>query len=199
MKLGIKDKAEMDKMVHFAKHGYLHGYLNEKGEVFTFGMLNAIFKDAINARKITNIKKGIHQILPSTVPLLLVPYFPIVAIIGSIFGASRSFHKVFDPIFDYLNPQSKYTDFLKKMIDAYMKIPEGEIPVKDRFTRAFVVSDRFVEVIKSDVLASFSDYLSNKMAAMPQDQEVPDHYIENELKEYVNKNYDVNPEIPLKQ
>jgi len=197
-KLGVEDESEMNKMVHFAKGGYLHSYLNEKGEVFTFGMLNAIFKDAINARKVTNIKKGIHQILPSTIPLLLIPYFPILAIVGSIFGASRTFHKVFDPIFDYLNPQSKYTDFLKKMIDAYMRIPEGEIPMKDRFTRAFVVSDRFVEAIKPDVLAKFSDYLSNKMAGMPQDQEVPDHYIENELKTYINKNYDVNPEIPTK-
>lgn len=197
-KLGVEDDNELNKMVHFAKNGYLHAYLNEKGERFTFGMLNAIFKDAIRARKITNIKKGVHNILPSTIPLLLIPYFPILAVIGSIFGASRTFHKVFDPIFDYLNPQSKYADFLKKMIDAYMKIPEGEIPVKDRFTRAFVVSDRFVEAIKPEVLAEFSDYLSNKMQSMPEDQEVPNHYIENELKEYINKNYDVDPKIPMK-
>lgn len=197
-KLGITDKDEINKMVNFAKNGYLHAYLNEKGETFTFGMLHAIFKDAINARKLTNIKKGIHNILPSTIPLLLIPYFPIWAVIGSIFGASRTFHKIFDPIFDYLNPQSKYTDFLKKMIDAYMKIPEGEIPVKDRFTRAFVVSDRFVEAIRPEILTEFSDYLSNRMSSMPQDEEVPDHYIENELKDYINKKYDVNPEIPLK-
>lgn len=199
LKLGVQDKNEINKMVHFAKNGYLHAYLNEKGETFTFGMLNAIFKDAINARKITNIKKGIHHILPSTVQLLLIPYFPVLAVIGSIFGASRTFHKVFDPIFDYLNPQSKYTDFLKRMIDVYMKIPEGEIPVKDRFTRAFVVSDRFVEAIKPDILNDFSDYLSEKMSSMPQDQEVPSHYIENELKEYINQKYDIDPKIPLKE
>jgi hypothetical protein len=26
---------------------------------------------------------------------------------------------------------------------------------------------------------------------------VPDHYIENELKRYLNENFDVSPEIPL--
>ncbi len=198
IKLGVEDRDELNKMVSIAKKGYLHSYLNSKGEKFTFGMLNAIFRDAIHARKVTNIKKGIYQILPSTLPLLLLPYFPIMAIIGSIFGASRSFHKVFDPIFDYLNPQSKYTDFLKRMIDVYMKIPEGEIPMKDRFSRAFVVSDRFVDTIKPEILNDFSDSLSKKMANMPQDQEVPDHFIENELKSYININYDLNPEIPLK-
>jgi hypothetical protein len=30
------------------------------------------------------------------------------------------------------------------------------------------------------------------------DEEVPEHYIENELKEFLNKNYDINPPIPLK-
>lgn len=197
--LGIKDKSEIDKMVDYAKEGYLHAYLKKNGETFTFGMLNAIFKDAINAHKIANIKRGIHQILPSTLPLFLIPYFPILAVVGSIFGASRTFHKIFDPLFDYLNPNTKYTDFLKKMIDIYMRIPEGDIPVKDRFTKSFVVSDRLIDAIKPEIITDFSNYLSEKMAKMPQDMEVPNNYIENELKTYINSNFNVKPEIPLKE
>jgi hypothetical protein len=30
------------------------------------------------------------------------------------------------------------------------------------------------------------------------DTVVPEHYIENELKEFINQNFDVNPRIPLK-
>ncbi len=108
------------------------------------------------------------------------------------------FHKVFNPIFDYISPSSKYSNFLKRMIDAYMKIPEGEVNLKDRFTRAFVVSDRLVDAIKPEVLDKFSTSLSEKMEVMDDSIEVPEHYIENELKMFLNNNFDVNPEIPLK-
>ena len=199
IELGVRDKEELEKQINLAKSGFLSTYLSEKGEKFTFGILNAIFKDAIRAKKITNIKKGIHNIIPSIVPLALAPWYPVAAVIGSVFGASRMFHKIFDPIFNYINPQSKYTDFLKKMIDIYMLIPEGEVPLKDRFTRAFVVSDRLVDAIKPDVLDKFSDYLSSEMAIKEQDEEVPDHYIENELKEYLNREFNIDPEIPLKK
>ncbi len=198
IELGVTDSDELDRQVKLAKSGYLGVYLQEKGDKFTFEILEAIFKDAIRAKKITNIKRGIYNIIPSVVPLALAPWYPILAIVGSIFGASRIFHKIFDPIFNYLNPQSKYTDFLKKMIDTYMIIPEGELPLKDRFTRAFVVSDRLVEAIKPEVLDDFSNYLSIKMSNEDKDSEVPEHYIENELKSYLNNRFDINPNIPLK-
>jgi hypothetical protein len=31
------------------------------------------------------------------------------------------------------------------------------------------------------------------------DEEVPEYYIENELKSWLNENFEVNPEIPLKK
>lgn len=69
---------------------------------------------------------------------------------------------------------------------------------KDRFTRAFVVSDKLVDAIKPEVLHIFSLELSKKMSQKDPDEEVPEHYIENELKLFLNKNYRVNPPIPLK-
>ena len=196
--MGVSDPEELNKQVHLAKTGYLANYLQERGEKFTFGVLKAIFKDAIKAKKVTDIKKGVFNILPSLIPTVLAPFFPILAIVGSIFGASRIFHKVFNPIFDYLNPSTKYSNFLKKMIDSYMKIPEGEVNLKDRFTRAFVVSDRLVDAVKPEVLDAFSTYLSEKMEILDDNEEVPDHFIENELKMYLNNNFDVTPPIPLK-
>ena len=80
-----------------------------------------------------------------------------------------------------------------------MKIPEGEIPVKDRFNRAFVVSDKLVEAIKPDVLNNFSTFLSIKMEQMDPNEQVPNHFIENELKSYLNNKFNVYPQIPLRQ
>ncbi len=198
VEMGVTDEDELNKQVQLAKTGYLGMYLQQNGEKFTFGILKAIFKDAIVAKRKTEIKRGIFNILPTLIPVALAPFFPILAVVGTIFGASRIFHKVFNPIFDYISPSSKYSNFLKRMIDAYMKIPEGEVPLKDRFTRAFVVSDRLVDAIKPEVLDKFSTSLSEKMEVMDDSIEVPEHYIENELKMFLNNNFDVNPEIPLK-
>ena len=78
-----------------------------------------------------------------------------------------------------------------------MKLAEGEISPKDRFTRAFVVSDRLVQAIKPTVLHEFSIELSDRMEHMDPSMEVPEHYIENELKMYLNERFEIKPKIPL--
>lgn len=198
IELGVTDKEELERQIKLSKQGHLGAYLHSKGQTFTFGILRAIFLDAIDAKKKTKLKKGIFTILPTAIPLAMAPFFPILAVVGTIIGSSRLAHRIFDTIFDYLNPQSKYTDFLKKTIDTYMMLPEGDIPLKDRFSRVFVVSDRLIEALKPEVVDAFTNYISEKMSHEDDEKVVPDHYIENELKTYINKNFDVTPEIPLR-
>jgi hypothetical protein len=196
--MGVTDKKELDRQIHLSKHGHLATYLHSKGDKFTFGILNAIFKDAIEAKRRSTLKKNIFSILPIAIPLSLAPFFPVLAVIGTIFGSSRLVHRIFDTIFTYLEPQSKYTDFLKKTIDTYMMLPEGQVNLKDRFSRAFVVSDRLIEALKPEVVDVFTTFISEKMEKEDNNKVVPDHYIENELKTYLNDNFDISPEIPLK-
>ena len=195
--MGVNDKEELENQIAISKKGYLANYLHDKGERFTFGILKAIFKDALVAKKRTNLKKGVFSIIPRALPLALIPFFPTLAILGTILGSSRLAHKVFDVVFEYLNPSSKYTDFLKKMVDTYMKIPEGNVNLKDRFSRAFVVSDRLIDALKPEVINEFTNFVVDKMNNEDDNIDVPLHYIENELKEYLNNNFDVNPKIPL--
>ena len=197
--MGITDKRELNKQITLSKHGHLATYLHNKGDNFTFGILKAIFKDAIVAKKNATLKKNIFSILPTAIPLSLAPFFPVLAVVGTIFGSSRLAHRVFDTIFAYLEPQSKYTDFLKKTIDTYMILPEGNINPKDRFSRAFVVSDRLIEALKPEVVDAFTKFISDKMSKEDNDKVVPEHYIENELKTYLNDKFNINPEIPLKE
>lgn len=199
IKMGVTDKEELKKQISLSKKGHLGAYLHSKGDKFTFGILKAIFKDAIDAKKKTTLKKNIFNLLPVAIPLSLAPFFPVLAVVGTIFGSSRIAHKVFDTIFNYLEPQSKYSDFLKKTIDTYMKLPEGEVPLKDRFSRAFVVSDRLIEALRPEVVNNFTTFISDKMKKEDDNKLVPDHYIENELKTYLNDSFDINPEIPLKR
>jgi hypothetical protein len=196
-RLGVTDEEEINKHLYHAHRGNLAKYLTENGKAFTFGMLNALFKDARDAKLKTELKVGVIKAAHRIIPMLMAPFFPILAIFGYILGTSRAFNKVVAPIL--ADPGHDYPDFLKKVINATMRVAEGDLTTeKDRFTRAFVVSDRLVEAIKPEVLQRFSLELSEKMANMGSDVEVPEHYIENELKDYLNRNFEVNPEIPLK-
>jgi len=194
-RLGVTDKKDINTYLYHAHRGNLGQYLNEKGDKFTFGMLNALFKDAQDAKKRTDLKVGAVKMLHRVTPMALAPFFPIIAIAGFIFGSTRAFNKIMKPILE--DPGNDYNGFLKKVIQSSMKIAEGEISTKDRFTRAFVVSDKLVQAIKPSVLQEFSIELSGIMSNMDPEQEVPDHYIENELKMYLNNRFEVSPKIPL--
>ena len=53
IKMGVTDKIELQKQISLSKQGHLATYLHSKGDKFTFGILKAIFKDAIDAKRKT--------------------------------------------------------------------------------------------------------------------------------------------------
>ena len=193
---GVEDKKELRELVKIAKKGELSHYLREKGDTFTFGMLNAIFKDSLRAKKSTDIKVGAYKMIHRIVPLALAPFFPVVAIVGHVLGTSRAVNKILMPVIK--DPGNHYQGFLKKMIDSSIKVTEGELPAKDRFSRAFVISDQFSNCIRPEILHKFSLKLSDEMSRKDPEEEVPHYYIENELKKYINEKFNVEPKIPLK-
>jgi hypothetical protein len=196
-RLGVTDQDEINKHLYHAHRGNLAKYLIENGKQFTFGMLNALFHDARDAKRRTDIKVGVIKAIHRIIPMALAPFFPVIAIAGYILGSSRAFNKVIAPILS--EPGNDYPSFLKKVIDASMRVAEGDFTdEKDRFTRSFVVSDRLVEAIKPEVLQNFSLFLSDKMSSENPDSTVPDNYIENELKSYLNEHFGIDPQIPLK-
>lgn len=196
LRLGITDEDEINRHLYHAHRGHLSDYLKSQGKEIKFGMLRALFLDAQKAKKRTDLKVGIVKAIHRVVPMALAPFFPIAAILGIILGSTRAFNKILAPILQ--DTSETYEGFLRQLIDSSMKVAEGEIPVKDRFIRSFVVSDRLVAAIRPEVLQQFSFGLSKKMQAENPDKRVPDNYIENELKDYINQNFDVNPPIPIK-
>jgi len=197
IRMGITDKEVIKEYLKQSHKGNLGKYLKDKGSMMTFGLLNALFLDAQEAKKKTDIRVGVMKAIHRIVPMALAPFFPILAIVGYILGTSRAFNKVIAPIL--ADPGNDYPEFLSKLIISTMKVAEGEIiPTKDRFSRAFVVSDGIVSMLDENVLREFARYLSNIMEKEDKDKEVPDNYIENELKLYLNKRYDIMPPIPIK-
>ena len=197
--INLLNEDEIQTQVFLSKRGQLNQYMYEKGDDFTFGILRAIFKDAKDAKVRMDAKKAFWQAVPRGLPVLLAPFYPVIAIVGLILGTSRTFNKIIKPLFNNIDSDSKYVDFLKTMVSYYMKVPEGEAPIKDRFSRAFVVTDRLIDAVKPEIIEDFSKKLVLKMESEPDDKPVPDHYIENELKKYLNSNFDIDPKIPLKE
>lgn len=196
-RLGIEDEEILKIYIKESHNGNLAKFLNQNDKIFTFGILHAIFLDAIEAKRKTDLKIGIIKAIHRTIPVLLAPFFPTIAIIGVLFSTTRTFNKIISPILK--DPGHDYPGFLTKVIKSSMKVAEGEINVKDRFARAFVVSDNITKALKEDVLRQFSLYLADKMSKENPTDEVPDNYIENELKTYLNDQFDIDPEIPLKK
>lgn len=196
-KIGITDEKELKTEIEEARDGHLSEYLRKQGKKFTFGMLLAIFKDAQRAKKRGDLTVGVIKAIHRILPIALAPFFPIMAIVGIVFGSTRAFNKILAPVLK--NASSSYEGFLFDLVNTSMKVAEGEVGVKDEFTAAFVVSDKLVNALKPEVLKEFSQYLSEKMSKESPDKEVPADYIENELKNYLNVEYNINPPIPLKK
>lgn len=197
-KLGIEDEKEIKKLLDESKRGNLGNYLTNSGKKFTFGMLKALFLDAQEAKRKTDIRIGILKAVHRIIPMALAPFFPILAILGYILGTSRAFNKVIAPIL--ADPGNDYPQFLSKLISSTMNIAEGDILIeKDKFTKSFVVSDNIIDALKEEVLREFSYYLVQKMVKKNLEEEVPENYVENELKKFLNRIYEIDPPIPLKE
>ena len=205
--LGEDDREELVKVIvdgditrqiALSKSGMLSSELEKAGGSLTFGILRAIFKDAKEAKISQESRRALWQILPRALPLALAPFFPVLAIVGLVFGSSRVLNKIMKPLFKNIDSDSKYVDFLQKMVSLYMKIPEGDFDIKDRFSRAFVVRDGIIDAIKPEVIEDFYRFITKKMEEEPDGDKVPDHYIENELKKYLNDRFDIDPELGLK-
>lgn len=196
-RMGIEKEQDIVNYVHQAHRGSLAEYLKREGRKFTFGLLHAIFLDAQAAKRKTDFRVGVAKMVHRLAPIALAPFYPIMAIVGYILGTSRAFNKVIAPIL--ADPGRSFPDFLQRIVLETMKIAEGEIiPTKDRFTRAFVVDGSLTDMIKEEVLFSFALYLSNRMVKENPDSEVPDFYVENELRKYLNRKFDINPPLQMK-
>lgn len=194
-KKGITDEREIDDMVHLAHRGELGNYLTTHGQLFTFGLLRAIYKDSFNARKDRNIKKGVVKSTVRLIPSLFGPFIPIIAVIGTIMGSTRAIDKIIIPLVK--ESHNSYPDFLKSMILKAVDVVEGNINIKNRFMRAFVMSDDIIDMLNDAVVTDFAIYLSNKMSKEDDETVVPDYYIENNLREYLNNEYGLNPPLPM--
>lgn len=157
----------------------------------TFGQLRALVDSATKKRIFKHVGEGgikaTIRVLPWFVPQLFLP--------GMVAASVRAINKILAPS---LTETENYKTFWGKAILKSFKVAEGEINLSDPLTKIFFISDGLMTMMDDKYKVKFAKYIADLAAEKPNDEEVPDYFVENELRKWVNDKFLLNPPIPPK-
>ena len=157
----------------------------------TFGQLKALVDSATNKRIFKHVGEGNVK---ATIRLL--PWFvPQLFIAGTIAGAIRAANKILSPS---LVETENYKTFWGKAILKSFKIAEGEINLSDPLTKIFFISDGLMTMLDDKYKVKFAKHIANLAESKPDDEEVPEYFVENELRKWVNDKFLLDPALSPK-
>ncbi len=157
----------------------------------TFGQLKALVDSATKRRIFKHVGEGGVK---ATIRLL--PWFvPQLFIAGAIAGAVRAANKILSPS---LVETDNYKTFWGKAILKSFKIAEGEINLSDPLTKIFFISDGLMTMLDDRYKVKFAKHIANIASEKPDDEEVPEYFVENELRKWINDKFLLDPSLPPK-
>lgn len=157
----------------------------------TFGQLKAIVESATKQRIFKHVGEGGVK---ATIRLL--PWFvPQLFVAGTIAGVVRAINKILAPS---LTETENYKTFWGKAILKSFKIAEGDINLSDPLSKIFFISDGLMTMLDDKYKVKFAKHIANIASEKPDDEEVPEYFVENELRKWVNEKFLLNPKLPTK-
>ena len=195
-----EEQLKIEYLKELGKNGKLLDYIKQgHKEELTFGILKALFYDAIEYKKKRELTKGFSKFLIRAIPLVLASVWFPIWIIAQILGGSRSLNKILVPVLRM--KQSNYKSFLFNLITRTMNLMEGEVKMfmeDDWYYRVFMVDWGLINMIKHEHIFDFANHLAEKMSLESDDKVAPSHYVENELRTYLNNKFNLQPPLPLR-
>jgi hypothetical protein len=126
----------------------------------------------------------------------MIPWFiPQLIIAGAIGSAARAINKIVRPT---LEETTNYRTWWGKAVMKSFDIVEGELNLTDPLSKIFFISDGLMTMMDNRYKVKFSKYIADLASEQPDDQIVPDFFVENELRNWVNKKFLLNPPLPPK-
>ena len=165
-------------------------FCSAQGKI-TFGQLRELVESAKTRRLFLHIGEGGYKAV-----LRLMPWFiPQLAIAGFTGSLIRAFNKVFRPA---LEETTNYKTWWGKSIMKVFNLVEGELGTNDPLTKIFFISDGLLTMLNDRDRVKFARYIADLAGEKPDDEEVPEYFVENELRHWLNEKYLLDPPLQPK-
>ena len=173
----------------------VEGFCQEQGPI-TFGQLKALVEKATTQRIKADIGRGVFKSL-----WRLVPFFiPQILLAAVGVTATRAINKIITPA---LKDTGGYKSWWGKAVLKAMDVAEGDyIPDvalgDDPLSKVFFISDGLMSMIKDKYKLKFARYVSEVASNEPDNKPVPEWFVENLLRDYLNQKFLLSPPLPVK-
>lgn len=165
-------------------------FCSAQGKI-TFGQLRALVESAKKERILKGVGEGSFKAL-----LRLIPWFlPQVALFGFVGSSVRALNKILRPT---ITETESYKTWWGKTVMRLFNLAEGELNIEDPLSRIFFVSDGLMTMMDDKYKLKFASHIANLASEMSDDQEVPDFFVENELRKWINDKFLLSPPLPPK-
>ena len=162
-------------------------FCQSQGKI-TFGQLRAIVESATKRRIFKHVGEGgvkaTIRLLPFFLPQLMIP--------GIIGGVVRAVNKILRPS---LTETESYKTFWGKAILKSFQVAEGDLNLTDPFSKIFFISDGLMTMMDDRYKVKFAKHIADLASEKPDDEEVPEYFVENELRHWVNDKFLLNPPL----
>ena len=162
-------------------------FCSTQGKI-TFGQLKAIVESATRKRIFKNVGEGGFK-----ATLRILPWFlPQLTIAGFLGSATRALNKIFRPT---ITETTKYRTWWGKAVMKAFDLVEGDLHLEDPLSRIFFISDGLMTMLDEKYKLKFAQYIANIASLQPDDKEVPEFFVENELRRWLNEKFLLNPPL----
>jgi len=165
-------------------------FCSAQGEI-TFGQLKALVESSTNKRLLKHVGEGGFK---ATIRLL--PWFlPQLAIAGFVASSIRAVNKILRPT---LEETDNYKTWWGKVVLKSFNLSEGELGLTDPFSRVFFISDGLMTMLNDRYKVKFARYISEIASEKPDSEPVPEFFVENELRYWLNDKFLLDPPLQSK-
>ena len=158
----------------------------------TFGQLRELVESGTRKRILTHMGEGGYK-----ATLRLLPWFiPQIVLAGFAATWVRVANKLLRPT---LEETTNYKTWWGKTILKIFDLVEGELNYSDPLSKIFFISDGLMTMLDDKYKIKFSNYIANIADEKLDDEIVPDYFVENELRHWLNEKFFLDPPLQPKK
>jgi hypothetical protein len=162
-------------------------FCSAQGKI-TFGQLRELVEGASKKRIFKHVGEGGFKAI-----LRLIPWFlPQLSLAGFVGSAARALNKVLRPA---ITETTNYRTWWGKVVMKSFDLVEGDLNLTDPFSRIFFISDGLMTMLDDRYKIKFAKYISEIASIEPDDKEVPEFFVENELRRWLNEKFLLDPPL----